>query len=105
MSYAHLAHFFGGVFFANALPHLIAGISGQELPTPFGSPPFKGMSPPTVNVAWALANLALAFLLLTRMAEFDIRNWSDVGVTFVGFSAMALQCARAIGRIRKSNTP
>jgi len=33
--YVHFAYFFGGVFRANALPHLIAGISGRPLPSPF----------------------------------------------------------------------
>src|SRR5262245_22126196 len=58
--YVYLAHFFGGVFLANSLPHLIAGVSGHPLQTPFASPPFRGLSSPLVNVAWALTNLALA---------------------------------------------
>jgi hypothetical protein len=99
--YVHFAYFFGGAFFANSFPHLIAGISGQPFPTPFASPPFKGLSSPTLNVAWALANLALAYLLLLRVGAFDIRSWSDVGVFFVGFGIMAFQCARALARIRK----
>ena len=101
----HVAHFFGGAFFANALPHLIAGVSGHELPTPFASPPFRGMSPPTVNVAWALVNLALAYVLLVQVASVDIRTWPDVAACFVGFSAMALQCARSLGRIRPRKAP
>lgn len=105
MSYVHFAHFFGGVFLANALPHLIAGVSGHDLPTPFASPPFRGMSPPTVNVAWSLANLGVAYLLLMRVGAFDLQSPSDAAVCFAGFGLMALQCARAIGRIRKSNSP
>ena len=35
----YLAHYFGGAFVANALPHLGAGILGQPLQTPFASPP------------------------------------------------------------------
>ena len=99
--YAHFAYFFGGAFFANSLPHLIAGISGQPFPTPFASPPFKGLSSPTLNVAWALANVAFAYLLLVRVGAPDLRSWSDVGVCFVGFGTMALQCARSLTRIRK----
>lgn len=64
--YGYFAYFFGGAFFANALPHL-----------------------------------AFAYLLLMRIEAFDLRSWSDVGVCFVGFGAMALQCARSLGRIRK----
>jgi hypothetical protein len=99
--YVYFAHFFGGAFVANALPHLIAGVSGQALQSPFASPPFKGLSSPTVNVAWALANLVFAYLLLVRVGAFDFRSWSDVGVCFLGFGLMALQCARAFGRIHK----
>lgn len=103
--YVQFAHFFGGAFVANALPHLIAGVSGQPLQSPFASPPFKGLSSPAVNVAWALVNLAFAHLLLVRVGAFDPRSWSDAGACFVGFGAMALQCARSLGRIRKQNVP
>jgi hypothetical protein len=98
----YIAHFFGGAFLANALPHLIAGVSGQRLPTPFASPPFRGLSSPPVNVAWALANLAFAYLLLVP-AGFELRNWRDAVAAFAGFGLMALQCARSIGRLRKTN--
>ena len=98
--------FTGGVFFANALPHLIAGVSGLPLQSPFASPPFKGLSSPMVNVAWALANLTVAYLLTVRVGAFDVQSSVDVGVGLVGFGAMALQCARSLGRIRSNaNTP
>ncbi|MFO0572253.1 MAG: hypothetical protein U0263_41915 [Polyangiaceae bacterium] len=98
--YGYLAHFFGGVFLANALPHLIAGVSGQPLQTPFASPPFKGLSSPPVNVLWALANLALAYLLLVRVERLDFSSWADFAVGFAGFGLMALQCARSLARLR-----
>ena len=98
--YVHVAHFFGGAFVANALPHLIAGVSGRRFPTPFASPPFRGMSPPTVNVAWALVNLAVAYALLV-VARPDVRSIAGFGVAFAGFGAMALVCARSLGRIRR----
>jgi hypothetical protein len=96
----YVACFFGGAFLANALPHLIAGVTGQSMQSPFASPPFKGLSSPVVNVIWALANLAVAYLLIARVSSFDARSWSDVSVCFVGFSAMALQCARSLARLR-----
>jgi hypothetical protein len=99
--YVYFAHFFGGAFCANAVPHLIAGVSGQPLQSPFASPPFRGLSSPTVNVAWAMANVALAYLLLVRVEAFDLRSWADVGVCFIGFGTMALQCARSFDRIRR----
>lgn len=102
MHWSHyVAYFFGGAFLANALPHLVAGVSGQPLQTPFASPPFKGLSSPVVNVAWALVNLAVAYLLVVRVGSFDLRSWSDVGVGLAGFGAMALQCARSFGRLRE----
>ena len=101
--YVHFAHFFGGAFLANALPHLMAGVSGQSLQSPFASPPFRGLSSSAVNVAWALVNLAVAYLLLVRVGGFDLRSWLDVGFGFVGFGAMALQCARSFGRLRKQS--
>ena len=103
--YVHLAHFFGGAFLANAIPHLVAGISGRPLQTPFASPPFRGLSSPSVNVAWALINLALAYLLLVRVEAFDPRSWLDAAVGFAGFGAMALQCARSFSRLRKTAVP
>jgi hypothetical protein len=98
--YSHFVHFLGGAFLANAIPHLIAGISGQRLQTPFASPPFRGLSSPLVNVVWALVHLALAYLLLVRIVPCDLGRWSDFLVCFAGFGAMALQCARSFARLR-----
>jgi hypothetical protein len=99
--YAYVAQFFGGAFLANALPHLLAGISGRSLPTPFASPPFKGLSSPRVNVAWALANLALAYLLLVRIEPLDLRNLGEAVSVFLGFAAMAFQCSRSLSGLRQ----
>jgi len=93
-----VAYFLGGALVANTIPHLIAGVSGRPLPSPFASPPFKGLSSPIVNVAWGLFNLAIAYLLLLRVGEFDVRSWLHVAVCFAGFGAMAFQCARSLGR-------
>jgi hypothetical protein len=98
--YSGIADFFGGAFVANALPHLISGVCGRPMQTPFASPPFRGLSPPTVNVAWGLFNLAAAYALL-RVGELDVRSWLDVAVCFAGFGAWAFQCARAFARIRR----
>lgn len=102
-SWQLVGYFFGGAFLANALPHLIAGVSGRPLQTPFASPPFKGLSSPAVNLAWALVNLAAAYLLLARLGTFDLRSWADAGVCFLGFGAMAFQCARSFARIREES--
>jgi hypothetical protein len=99
--YVYLAYFIGGAFLANALPHLAAGIAGQPLPSPFASPPFKGLSSPRVNVAWALANLAFAYLLLVRLEPLDLQNVAEASAVFLGFGAMSFQCSRSLARSRK----
>jgi hypothetical protein len=103
--YVHLAYFFGGAFLANALPHLLRGMAGQPLPTPFASPPFRGLSSPTVNVAWALVNLAFAYLLLVQVGTLDLQVWSEAGACFVGFGTMAVQSSRSFARIRERTVP
>jgi hypothetical protein len=99
--YCGVAYFFGGAFLANAIPHLIAGVSGRKLQTPFASPPFRGLSSPTANVAWGLFNLAVAYLLLLRIGELDIRSSLEIATCFTGFSMMALQCARSFERLHR----
>ncbi|HMM12621.1 MAG TPA: hypothetical protein PKE03_11055 [Bacteroidales bacterium] len=59
----YLAAFFAGMFLANAIPHLVNGISGDPFPTPFADPPGKGLSPPWINVLWAFFNLLAGYLL------------------------------------------
>ena len=61
--YDYIACFFSGIFLANAVPHFVHGISGDRFPTPFAQPPGKGLSSPTVNVVWALSNLAVGYFL------------------------------------------
>jgi hypothetical protein len=100
MGWFHLpAYFLAGAFLANSVPHFVSGVLGRALPTPFASPPFKGLSSPTVNVAWGLVNLAVAYLLLVHVGEFDTLSWGHAAVCFGGFGAMALLCARSLGRM------
>jgi hypothetical protein len=58
-----VAAFFAGMFLANAIPHFVHGVSGDPFPTPFSRPPGKGLSSATVNVAWALVNMAVGYWL------------------------------------------
>ena len=98
--YVYLSYFLGGAFIANAVPHLLTGIARRPFPSPFASPPFKGESSPAVNVAWALANLAFAYLLLERVRPLDLRHWPQVGLVLAGFAVMAFQVARSLTRLR-----
>lgn len=61
--YDYIACFFAGMFLANAVPHFVHGISGDRFPSPFAHPPGKGLSSPTVNVLWALFNMAVGYVL------------------------------------------
>ncbi len=100
----YIAYFFGGALCANCLPHLMAGVAGRQMQTPFASPPFKGLSSPIVNVAWGLLNVAIAYVLLAHVGDLDIRTWDAAGVTFLGFAAMAFQCARSLGRMNGASS-
>jgi hypothetical protein len=96
--YHDLAYFFGGAFLANFVPHFVNGVSGNPMQSPFASPPGEGLSSSTVNVAWGLFNLLVAYLLLVRVGKFDLRRWRHVGVFAAGFVLMALMLGRAFGR-------
>jgi hypothetical protein len=54
IDWAHeVAWFFGGAFFINALPHLVAGVMGEPHKTPLALMRGCGVSSATVNVLWA----------------------------------------------------
>jgi hypothetical protein len=42
--YHAVAYFFGGMFLINAVPHLVTGVCGRPLQSPFASPPGQGLS-------------------------------------------------------------
>jgi hypothetical protein len=93
-----VAYFFGGAFLANSLPHLVSGMTGKPFPSPFASPPFRGLSPPLPNVGWGLFNLAVAYLLLMHVGEFDLRNWLHAAPFLAGFGLMALNFPRSLAK-------
>lgn len=96
--YLYVAYFLGGAFIANAIPHLLTGIAGRPFPTPFASPPFKGLSSPAVNLVWAIGNLALAYGLLLRLRPIDWYDRPALAVALAGFVVMALVGARSFRR-------
>jgi hypothetical protein len=96
--YHYVAYFFGGAFLANAVPHLVNGVSGRAFQSPFASPPGQGLSSSTVNVLWGLFNLAIGYLLVGRVGRFDLRRTSHVLVLGVGVILMSVMLARAFGR-------
>ena len=99
MPWSHLpAYFLAGAFLANFVPHFVSGVLGRALPTPFASPPFRGLSSSRVNVLWGLGNLAVAYTLLSRVGDFEPRRALHAGAVGLGLAAMSLLLARSLGR-------
>jgi hypothetical protein len=99
----YIAYFFGGVFLANTIPHLVSGVSGSPFQSPFASPPGKGLSSSTVNVLWGMFNLAVAYLLVVRVGRFDLRRTAHVAVLGLGALLIALLSAHHFGGLHGGN--
>ena len=97
--YQYLSYFFGGAFLTNAIPHFVNGLSGQQFPSPFASPPGQGMSSPTVNVLWGAFNIAIGYLLIARVAAFNLRETLHVLAVLAGGLLMAISLAQAFGQV------
>ena len=50
--HTYVAHFPGGMFLVNAIPHSVSGLLGRAFPSPFASPPGQGESTALINVLW-----------------------------------------------------
>ncbi len=89
--YHYIACFFAGMFLANTVPHFIHGVSGDAFPTPFSTPPGKGLSSAPVNVYWALFNLIIGYILF-RAGKISSKNIPALIVMFLGviFISVAL---------------
>ena len=106
MNWLHLvSYFFGGVFLCNAIPHLASGSMGRPFQSPFATPRGEGLSSSTVNVLWGTFNLAVAYLLICRVGDFDLRSTADVVALGLGFLLLGLFCARHFGRFHGGNSP
>jgi hypothetical protein len=96
--YDFLSYFFGGAFLANALPHLLNGISGRSFQSPFAKPPGEGLSSPIVNVLWGFFNLVVAYFLVMRVGDFSLHNSVQVTALGAGLLLMSVLLARSFGR-------
>src|SRR5512135_347422 len=94
----YLSYFFGGAFFANAIPHFVNGVMGRPFQSPFASPPGQGLSSAMVNVLWGAFNLFLGYLLVCRVGTFELRKTKHVLIAGSGALLMALMLSRAFGR-------
>jgi hypothetical protein len=95
--------FFGGAFLANFVPHFTRGVSGASFPTPFASPPGRGLSSPRVNVLWGLANLLAAYALL-RYGQFSLHSWPAFILAFAGALLISVQLAQAFAPVNQAHS-
>ena len=95
--YHYIAAFFAGIFFANAVPHFVNGISGNSFPTPFADPPGKGLSSPLTNVLWALLNLLIGYFLFRfgRVKRINAENKLSLLIFFAGIVCISIMLSIA----------
>ena len=98
-----VSYFFGGVFFANAIPHAVCGMMGRPFQSPFAKPPGEGLSSSTVNVLWGFLNWVIGYLLIFKVGEFSVDKFAHVGVAGLGGLLISLFAARHFGKFHGGN--
>lgn len=100
----NISYFFGGVFLANAIPHVVSGTTGRPFQSPFAKPPGKGLSSSLVNVLWGAFNLAVGYVLICRVGAFDLHDTVDVVVAGLGALLISLHAAHHFGQFHGGRT-
>jgi hypothetical protein len=100
-----VSYFFGGAFLSNAIPHFASGSMGRAFQSPFATPRGEGLSSSTVNVAWGVLNLAVAYVLICRVGDFSLHSTVHAVTLWLGFFLMGLFAARHFGRFHGGNSP
>lgn len=101
----YAAYFFGGAFLTNAVPHFVSGVMGRPFQSPFAKPPGQGLSSSTINVLWGFCNLAVGYVLICRVGNFDLRSTADAVALGAGVFLMGVMLARMFGRFHGGNSP
>ena len=83
--------FFAGALLLNAVPHLVAGITGRRFESPFGRPSSAG-----VNVLWAAVNVVAGALILYRSQP--THAWLPEGGALIALTVGGLLTAAILGR-------
>jgi hypothetical protein len=78
---------------------------GRPFQSPFAKPPGEGLSSSTVNVLWGFLNLAIAYLLICRVGDFDLRSTAHVIAMGLGMLLAGVIMARRFGRFNGGNSP
>jgi hypothetical protein len=106
MSFVHdISYFFAGAFLTNTVPHFVSGVMGRVFQSPFAKPRGEGPSSSTVNVLWGFFNLAVGYVLLCRVGDFDLHSTEDIGVLGLGILLAGVLLARRFGRFNGGNFP
>ena len=100
----YISYFFGGVFLANAIPHIVSGMVGRAFQSPFAKPFGQGLSSSTVNVVWGFFNLAIAYMLICHVGDFNLRSMAHVATLGLGFLLVGLFNARHFGYFHGGNS-
>jgi hypothetical protein len=100
-----VSYLVGGACLANAVPHFVSGMTGRPFQSPFATPHGEGLSSSTVNVLWGFANAVLAYLLILRVGQFDLRATGHAVAFGTGILLIALFAARWFGRFHGGNQP
>lgn len=80
-----------GALICNSIPHLTAGLRGEEFPSPFSEPRGIAPSAPELNVIWGAANLFVGLLL------FRYPVWLGF---IIGFGGAGWYLAKHFGKVR-----
>jgi hypothetical protein len=99
----YVAYFFGGTFLTNAIPHFVSGVMGRPFQSPFAKPPGEGLSSSTVNVLWGFLNAVIAYALICRVGDFELRSNEDAIAMGLGTLLFGLLMARRFGRFNGGN--
>jgi hypothetical protein len=106
MQWLHdLAYFVGGLVLTNAVPHFVSGTMGRAFQSPFATPRGEGLSSSRINVAWGFFNLVIAYLLICRVGDFDLRASQDAVALGLGLLLSGLLLAGHFGRFNGGKTP
>jgi hypothetical protein len=101
----YVAYFFGALFLANAVPHLVAGLQGRPFQSPFAKPPGEGLSSSRVNALWGFFNLVVGYLLLWHVGSFDLHDFGHAGAVALAVGPFSYLMAERFGRFNGGNNP
>ena len=79
-----VSYFSDGAYLANAVPHFVSGMMGRAFQSPFAQPPGKGLSSSTLKVLWGFVNFVIAYFLIARVGNFDLRAADNIVASGVG---------------------